>query len=265
MKKLATIIVALTLLFVASNARAVPSSTSVTYSNSAATNIKKEKGEVLRASATFVVSNLELYITLSNIGSYDPRSPGDILTGIFFDIAGSPTLKPVSATVGTNSTVIGHSLRGFNGEDVGAEWGYNGDLVDAPGGDVYGISATKLKWFNKKDLFPGAKIRGTSPLSGIQFGITTLDDTLKNDDGAIKNKPLIQNTVVFVLDLPATVTSLTSQDITDVRFQYGTSIKTGVDIAGALVTQIPEPNTISLAAAGLLGALALARSSARRR
>jgi hypothetical protein len=261
MKKIAIAFVALAL-FVVISARAKAS----TYTASEATTAsKKEASVTLKASATFVVSNLDLVVTLSNTGTYDPRNPADILTGVFFKLAGDQHLTPVAATVASGSSVIGHRLPlGFSG-DVSGEWAYTNNLAYAPSAgidDNEGISSTKLKWFKKKDLF-GEKIRGTSPLSGAQFGITTLDDLASNDKGGIKNKALIQTTVVFVFDnLPS---GFTVDDISGVTFQYGTSIKSGIDTAGELVAQLPEPNTISLVVVGLLGAVALTGVRARRR
>jgi hypothetical protein len=265
MKKLATVFVAVTLFVAAPSARAVK------YTGSTTATVKKEGNVTFKASATFVVSNLELVVTLSNTGTYDPRSPADILTGVFFDFAADPHLTPVSATVAPSSSVINHFPGlGFDG-DVGGEWAYTNNLkyTTSEGTDNEGISSTKLKWFKKKDLFPGGKIKGTSSLNGVNFGITTLNDLASNDEGGLKNKGLIQNTVVFVFDLPNNLKNLTTDeilgDISDVTFQYGTGIKTGLDIAGILVAQIPEPNTISLVAAGLLGAVALTGARARRR
>lgn len=258
MKKLATVFVAFAL-FVA-----VTSAQAKTYTGTTVATVKKEGSETFKASATFVVSNLDLIVTLSNTGTFDPKSPADILTGVFFDIVGDPHLTPVSASVGLGSTVIGHALPlGFDG-DVSGEWAYKNDLSYVSDGSTNdeGISSTKLSWFKKADLFSDLKIKGTSPLSGAQFGVTTLDDLASNDDGGLKNKGLIQSTVVFVFDnLP---TNFTVDDISNVAFQYGTSIKSGIDIAGEVVSQIPEPSTVTLVVFGLVGALALARPIARR-
>ena len=87
MKRLASALVAITLLIVVSNTRAVASpTTSVTWTGSVPSNVKSEKGVILQASATFTVSNLDLIIMLSNVSTNDPSSAADILTGIFFDI-----------------------------------------------------------------------------------------------------------------------------------------------------------------------------------
>ncbi len=265
MKKLATTFVALTMFIVVSGAYAK------TYTGTFTAATKKGGSETFKASATFVVSNLELVVTVSNTGTSDPRTTGDILTGVFFNFVGDPHLTPVSAMVPSGSSVIGHSLPlGFDW-NVGNYEAYKNGLtyVTSEGTDNEGISSTKLKWFKKTDLFPGEKIRGASPLSGAQFGITTLYDLASDNGGGLKNKGLIQNTVVFVFQLPSNLSGLTADqingDISDVTFQYGTSIKSGLDIAGELVAQIPEPNTISLVVVGLLGALALTGSRARRR
>ncbi len=266
MNKLATVFVAAALFVAASNARAV------TYTGTQTATVKKEGSVPFKASATFVVSNLDLVVTLSNTGTYDPRSPGDILTGVFFDFVGDPHLTPVSATVPMpGDSVLDHSLpSGFTG-NVGAEWAYTNGLAytTSEGTDNEGVSSTKLKWFKKKDLFSDEKIKGTSPLNGVNFGTTTIEALASNAVGAIKNVGLIQNTVVFVFDLPNNLNNLTTDeilaDISNVSFQYGTSIKSGLDIAGEMVAQVPEPNTISLVAVGLLGAVALSKSRARRR
>jgi len=263
MKKIAIAFVALAL-FVVTSARAKASPYTAFE---ATTATKKEASVTLKASATFVVSNLDdLVVTLSNTGTYDPRNRADILTGVFFKLAGDQHLTPLSATVASDNSVIGHRLPYFDG-NVGGEWAYTNNLK-YPSASIddcnEGISSTKLKWFKKKDLFlTGEKIRGTSPLSGAQFGITTLNDLPGNDQGGIKNKALIQTTIVFVFDnLPS---GFTVDDISGVTFQYGTSIKSGIDIAGEPVIEVPEPNTISLVAVGLLGAVALTGARVRRR
>jgi hypothetical protein len=264
MKKLATVFVAFALF------AAVTSTRAVTYTGNTTGIVKKEGTQTFKASATFVVSNLELVITLSDTGTFNPKSPADILTGLFFNFVQDPHLTPVSATVAPGDSVIGHRLPlGFDG-NVGGEWGYTNNLsyIGSQGTDNEGISATKLKWFKKQDLFPGGKIPGASPLGGAQFGITTLSDLGSNNQGGTYDKG-IESTVVFVLDLPSSLTNLTSEailaDISDVNFQWGTSIKKGFEAAGDAVAQIPEPSTVALVLMGLAGAVTLGRSKIRRR
>jgi hypothetical protein len=266
MKKLASGLVALTLFAVVSNTRVVASPTSVTYTGSAPTNVKSEKGVILQASATFTVSNLDLIIMLSNVSTNAPLTSSDILTAIFFDLSPIVELTPVSATVAPGSKVIGPQYYG-NNTIVSGQWAFRGDLTgksskNAPG--EYGLSSTKFNFFNKKtNLFSDMSLYGTSPLNGAQFGLTDMSALATKAQGNIKNADLIQNTIELVLDgLPV---NFSLADIGDVSFEFGTAINKGINIPGFLVGQIPEPSTAVLVAVGLVGALTLTRSSARRR
>jgi len=207
-----------------------------------------------------------LIVTLSNLSTFDPNDAPDILTGIFFKINGDPKLTPVSAHLGTGSSVIGHALPSSFDGDVGGEWAYRGDLVKAPGdagGVEDGISATNLKWFgNKKYNFPGPNLEGGKSVGGIDFGLTSLADLPKNDKGEIKNKGLIQNTVVFTFTMPV---GIALSDVTDVTFQYGKSLKSAEEITGEQLALVPEPSTIMLVAAGFAGAVAFGRRKITRR
>jgi PEP-CTERM motif-containing protein len=208
-------------------------------------------GQILQASATFTVSNLELIVTLSNTATFDPNVAPDILTGIFFTIDGDPVLTPVSAEVGPGSFVIGDRLLpGFTG-DIGNEWAYRGGLTKTPLGANEGISSTGLGWFGKKNLFPGKTIPKSGSLNGIQFGLTTAFDFPGNDQSNIKNQSLIENSAVFTFaGLPQ---NFDLTDISAVTFQYGTNVKQP-EVTGIAV--VPEPTTIMLVAAGM-GLMAL--------
>lgn len=61
------------------------------------------------ASATFNVVAGNLKITLNNISTNDVTTPtggGDILTSVFFDLAPTTALTPISAMLGLGSTVF---------------------------------------------------------------------------------------------------------------------------------------------------------------
>jgi hypothetical protein len=216
-----------------------------------------EPGETLAASATFSISNLDLVVTLSNTGTFDPVNANDILTGIFFTLSGDLALTPESAQVEMGSSVVGHRLPvGFTG-DVGSQWAYRNHLVGATNGVNEGISSTSLKWFGTKNLFSRRKIKGFGSLGGISFGLTTTDDLPANDRGGLKNKGLIQNSVVFTFSgLPQ---DFALSDISNVIFQYGTNLKQPELISQAMANNVAEPPTMALAAMGILGALAASR------
>ncbi|MGA2140369.1 MAG: XDD4 family exosortase-dependent surface protein [Verrucomicrobiia bacterium] len=274
MKKAAMGLVALVLYATVGTAHGLASTNtgnSVTFAAKAPGNAP---GKTLQASATFAVSNLDLIVTLSNLGTYDPSIPADILTAVFFKINGDPALTPVSAQLGPDASVIAHRLPlGFDG-DVGGEWAYANDLAntkrDKKAGNVFeGISSASFNWFKANDLFPGQKLRGTGHPGGVDFGITTINDLYGNDSKGLKNQALIQAEVIFTLaDLPQgfEYTDIATE-ISDVSFQYGTSHLKQPDILGYVEAngQVPEPSTISLVALGLLGALTLARRRMSRR
>jgi hypothetical protein len=266
MKQLAAVLLLIALYPLASSTHVVAAPTSVTYTGSAPTNVKNEKGVILKATATFTVSNLDLIIAMSNISTNAPKTASDILTGIFFDISTNLAFTPVSAMVGPDSTT-GAPLLGESDFDVSGQWAYKGDLPtgnlskDAPG--EYGLSDTKFSFFKKSNLLSDIKLPGTSPLSGVQFGITDMSNFDPKARGSIKHADLIINTIDLALNgLPVNF-SLT--DISDVTFVFGKSINKGIDISGEMVAQIPEPGTVALVAIGLLGALTLTRSGVRRR
>jgi len=212
-------------------------------------------GGTLSAEVTFVVSNLDLVVTLSNTSLSDPANANDILTAFFFTLDGDLKLTPVSAEVPMGSSVVGHRLPlGFTG-DVGSQWAYRNDLVGAPNGANEGISSETLKWFGTKNLLSSQKIKGFGSLGSIAFGLTTVDDSAINDQGSLKNQGLIQNSVVFTFSgLPE---DFVLSDISNVTFQYGTSLKTQAE--ELMGQNVPEPSTIGLVVVGLLGGLAVTR------
>jgi hypothetical protein len=211
-----------------------------------------DPGETLAASATFSVSNLDLVVTLSNTGTFDPIVANDILTGIFFTINGDPKLTPESAEVAPGSSVIDRKMPvGFTG-NVGSQWAYRNDLVGAPNGTDEGISSASQRWFAPRDLFSSKKIKGFGSFSGISFGLTTLSDLPGNDRAGLKNQPVIQNSVVFTFSgLPD---DFSVSEISHVTFQYGTELK-APELLDNMANGVPEPPTIVLVAVGMIGAL----------
>ena len=63
-------------------------------------------GTVLNAQATFGLSGIDLKVTLTNTSLDDVLDPPDVLTGVFFDIVGNPSLIPSSAVPTAGSVVL---------------------------------------------------------------------------------------------------------------------------------------------------------------
>ncbi len=225
-----------------------------------ATGLGDDTSKTLSASATFVVSGLKLVITLSNTASNDPDKSAEILTGVFFTLAGDPALTRTSVVLGSDTSIEDrHGISG-PGMNIGDEWAYANDLNGLPQGANEGLAIASLKKFGKRNRFSGPKL---GPSGGVQFGITTDFDNLGNDKASLRHQQLIGDTVVFTLGgLP---TNFTLADISNVSFQYGTNLKDpDLNLAGTISGEatspaIPEPDAAALIATGLLWAFATLR------
>jgi len=211
-----------------------------------------------RAGAVMFIDNgstLDVYLT--NASGLNVTDPTYILTALFFDIAGNPTLTPVSATLFdsgsagvtftahggitwdfTNATATGAGAVDVGPADnnVGGEWGYvrgttqlrSGAGVTPGDGPRQGISSTGLGIFSD-GTFGGTNLGGpgapsaSGALDGQQFGLTSLGDTCL---GCSKNlqgnnmQPITQGVIHFVL---TGFSGFNISDIDNVLFQYGTA------------------------------------------
>jgi hypothetical protein len=147
---------------------------------------------------------------------------------------------------------------------VGGEWAYRADLsgTAAPADD--GISSSRLGLFGRDDLFPGDNLQGPVNPDGLQYGITSAGDDLTTGGPMVTGgtswwpTSLIQNAVVFTLgNLPI---GFTTDDVSNVSFNYGTGINTVPGTSGGIV---PEP--ASLAIWGALAGMGLIAGRRRRK
>ena len=198
------------------------------------------------ASADFSAAAGKLTIVLSNDSTADAGVPTDILTGIFFDIAGSPlSLARISVTVPAGNGVFISNTGAAGpvdpGNVVGGEWGYKGGLSGAPQSAKYGVSSSGLGLFGSGELFPGSNLQGPSSPDGLQYGITSAGDNIMTGNGGLSGQALIKHKIVIVLDGVGANFDLAS--IGNVSFQYGT------DLSEPNIPGTPSPGAIALAGA----------------
>ncbi len=216
----------------------------------------------LSASATFTVVGSNLQIVLTNSGTSDALVPTDVLTGIFFDVTGIPSLSAVSATSGgTSSTLnVGNPaiFVSASGTNIGGAWAYEqGTLAH---GALYGISAAGLGVFGTSNVFPGPNVDGDPGVDGLDYGLLPAGDNLTTGNGGLNGRTLTKNSDTFLLSLGSLPGFNPSASIHNLTFQYGTAL-TETSIPGrppALET--PEPVTLALLGMGFLAFGATRRS-----
>jgi hypothetical protein len=200
------------------------------------------------ASATFDVVAGNLQITLNNISLSDVTTPtggGAVLTTVFFDLSPTTTLTPVSALLGLGSVVHFGSNGGGN---VGGEWAFASGLVGAPGNAALGASSSGLGLFGQGN-FGGVDLDPPGAVNGLNYGTTSAGDNMLTGNAQVTgNVPLIQNSVVFTLSGNPVFTVIGDYTISNVSFQYGTSLSEPRDPGIFVETNIPEPTTLSLCA-----------------
>jgi len=218
----------------------------------------------LSASATFSVVGTNLVITLANTSTADVTAPNQVLTALFFTIAGNPTLTPVSAIVPAGNTILfapsGNCTSGPC--NVGGEWAYAAGLSGSPLGAYAGGSSSGFGLFGSFN-FNGPNLQGPNALDGLQYGITSAGDNPAVGNAAVTGQnALIKNVVVLTLSgLPQNF--VLDGKITNVSFQYGTALTEpnvpGQCTNGGCNTPVPEPASLVFFGTGLLGLAGLVR------
>jgi hypothetical protein len=131
------------------------------------------------------------------------------------------------------------------------------------GGADEGISSSGYGLFSGA-TFPGPNLEPPAALDGLQYGITSAGDNPFTGNAAVtggnplSKNPLIKNSVVFTLSgLPSGFDPLTLNAITNVSFQYGTSLAEPNVLGGGPGggAPVPEPSSVLLLGSGLIGLL----------
>ncbi len=197
----------------------------------------------LAASATFTLSGGNLDIIFRDTATSPAGSNADVLTGLFFDVSGSPIFNKASSSIDTNGSIFVNTSNNSPTGVIGDHWafkqGLKGTSPTPPGNANYGISATGLGIFGPSDTFTG---NGGSP-DGVDYGLVG-----PGGPGGVNHNqgPQLQNSVHIVLS-----DSLSgSATISNVWFQYGSALT-----ETSIHATVPAPPSLvtALIGAGLLG------------
>lgn len=205
----------------------------------------------------FDVIGTDLVVTLTNTSTFNTTVPEELLTAVFFDLSGSPSLTPASAILNAGS-VVQFGTTPLDGV-VGGEWAYNESAAAlAPGGGSYGIGTAGFGIFGPADMFPGADLNPPGAgVNGMDYGLLSEGNILGTGNPAVTGGfPLIDNSVIFSLSgLPQGFDVDT--DISNVWFQYGTDLDQEPSFPGNGNGNgngvIPEPLTVSALLLGIGG------------
>ena len=205
----------------------------------------------LDATATFVATGDTLMVTLQNTASVDVAVPGDVLTGVFFDIDGfvgsltraSAILTDLSGTPVLFGAGLGETGLGYHaGGDVGSEAGYRTGAFAEGGVGDHAIGQVGMDDFlgetTRFDLDDCRNLQGPLSLNGIEYGF------VNSGYAGGGNPPLDGPAALITTGVKYTFTGFSGfseGDIGNVWFNYGTEFNPIPAPSAALLAMIGAP------------------------
>lgn len=179
-----------------------------------------------------------LTITLTN--TMTTNSGPQWLTGLFFDMAGSPTMSYQSVN-GQMITLDGITQSTYNDAAPDHFWAYRDDLSGLPFGDQeYGLGSAGFGVFGQNDILNWDPNGPQPQPDGTDGGILADISGLEVPNGH-EGTPFVLGSLQLTFWLPEGF-SLDDADVSDVAFVFGTDFDE--------VVLIPLPLPLAMAAAG---------------
>jgi hypothetical protein len=204
------------------------------------------------ASASFAFSNSggqnQVQITLTNTMTAN-SNPG-WLCGLFFDIAGAPTLTADSVAA-SMITLNGTTQTAYNDHTIGQFWAYR-DGVNAGGplnGQQYGLGCAGFGIFGPSDMIEGG---GPNPQPDGSDGGIIGDFAGVTVPGGHQGRPLALGAVTFNFLLDDSF-DVDNASVDNVAFVFGTSLTEVVVPGDPPPPLVPVPMALPMAVAGLAG------------
>ena len=200
-------------------------------------------GDVLHASVEFQVSGTSLTVIVTNTDDNAVFNTADVLSSVYFNIAGAPTLSNGNAALTAGSSFVTNSGPAGSNNPPNTEW-----MWKSPGAfsTMYSFGATGAVGFNTHQTFDSV-FHGGSGVAGANddYGLVpTAGITSGNSSSVYAN-----NSMTFTFDLSS---AISESDINGVVVTYGSD--------GSTVLT-PEPATLGALA---IGAIALLRRRTRK-
>ncbi|WP_155121167.1 XDD4 family exosortase-dependent surface protein [Bryobacter aggregatus] len=226
-------------------ASSLSQATTITFTG---TGTGSSSGLPLSASLTFEQVASQLLVTLTN--NNPVKVPSDILIAVFFDIQPSlfsgATLNPAfiyqSAVTAPGSCLTGSTCPPPVDVKSNGEWQFKATAAGLnPGGSgvnqvnqQFGLSTAGLGIFST----PG----------GQQFNYGLANGLAAGSNPTVNGATLINNSLLVTFALPVGF-DLATSTISNIRFQYGTSLDEGSFYG---TPSVPEPSTTVLLSSGVL-------------